>query len=97
MARELFIRHALLEGDWSTRHHFFKRNLERIAQVEALETRLRRRDLMVSEEDLYQFYASRIPEHAVSQRHFDGWWRKERHKNPELLDFDPEKLLTAET
>ena len=92
-ARELFIRHALLEGDWNTRHHFFKRNRERLAEVEELETRLRRRDLLVSEDDLYAFYDARLPESAVSQRHFDAWWRKERHNNPELLDFDPSQLL----
>lgn len=92
-ARELFIRHALIEGDWNTRHHFFTRNRERLAEVEELETRLRRRDLLVSEDDLYDFYAARIPENAVSQRHFDAWWRKERHKNAQLLDFDPTKLV----
>lgn len=92
-ARDLFIRHALIEGDWNTRHHFFKRNRERLAEVEELETRLRRRDLLVSEDDLYAFYDARLPENAVSQRHFDAWWRKERHRNPELLDFDPNQLL----
>src|SRR5699024_2267752 len=96
-ARDLFIRHALVEGQWNTRHHFFKRNLERLAEVEELETRLRRRDLMVSEDTLYEFYDARIPEQAVSQRHFDSWWRKQRHDDPQLLDFDPAKLLAAET
>lgn len=97
VARELFIRHALVEGDWNTRHHFFKRNRERLAEVEAMETRLRRRDLLVSEDTLYEFYAARVPESAVSQRHFDAWWRKQRHQDPELLDFDPTKLLAADT
>src|SRR5690625_467827 len=95
-ARDLFIRHALLDGDWNTRHHFFKRNRERLAEVEELESRLRRRDLLVSEDDLYEFYAARIPENAVSQRRFDAWWRRARHKNPELLDFDPTKLLAED-
>src|SRR5690606_4043264 len=79
VARELFIRHALVEGEWTTRHHFFKRNRERMAEVEELETRLRRRDLLVSEDILYEFYDARVPENAVSQRHFDAWWRKARH------------------
>lgn len=95
-ARDLLIRHALIDGEWNTRHHFFKRNLQRLAEVEELETRLRRRDLMVSEDALYEFYDARIPEHAVSQRHFDAWWRKQRHEDPELLDFDPAKLMAAE-
>ena len=96
LAREMFIRHALIEGEWNTRHHFFKRNLERLAEIEELETRMRRRDLLVSEDVLFEFYDARIPEHAVSQRHFDAWWRRERHHNPELLDFDPDQLLAAD-
>lgn len=94
-ARELFIKHALIEGEWTTRHHFFARNLERIAEVEELETRLRRRDLLVSEDILYEFYDARIPHNVVSQRHFDAWWRKKRHRNAQLLDFDPSNLLAA--
>lgn len=93
-ARELFIRHALIEGEWNTRHHFFKRNLERMAEVEEMETRMRRRDLLVSEDVLFAFYDARIPDNAVSQRHFDAWWKRERHTNPELLDFDPSQLLS---
>ena len=96
VARELFIRHALIGGEWTTRHHFYKRNLELMAQVEDLETRLRRRDLLVSEDVLYEFYDARVPENAVSQRHFDAWWRRERQRNPELLDFDPSQLLAAD-
>ena len=93
VARELFIRHALIEGEWNTRHHFFQRNLERVAEVQELETRMRRRDLLVSEDVLFAFYDARVPEHAVSQRHFDAWWRKARHQDPELLDLDPSQLL----
>lgn len=92
-ARDLFIRHALIEGEWNTRHHFFKRNLQRMAEVEELETRMRRRDLLVSEDVLYAFYDARIPEHVVSQRHFDAWWKRQRHDSPQLLDFDPAELL----
>lgn len=93
VARELFIRHALIEGEWNTRHHFFKRNLERVAEVQELETRMRRRDLMVSEDVLFAFYDARVPEQAVSQRHFDAWWRRARHETPQLLDFDPSQLM----
>ena len=93
VARELFIRHALIEGEWNTRHHFFKRNLDRVSEIQELETRMRRRDLLVSEDVLFAFYDARIPEHAVSQRHFDAWWRKARHQDPELLDLDPSQLL----
>ncbi|MGO1959448.1 MAG: ATP-dependent RNA helicase HrpA [Yaniella sp.] len=92
-ARQMFIHHALIEGEWNTRHHFFKRNLQRVAEVQELETRMRRRDLLVSEDVLFAFYDARIPEHIVSQRHFDAWWRKARHENPQLLDLDPTQLM----
>src|SRR5699024_7978673 len=54
---------------------------------------MRRRDLLVSEDVLFAFYDARIPEHIVSQRHFDAWWRKARHENPQLLDLDPTQLM----
>src|SRR5699024_7776452 len=73
VARELFIRLALIGGEWSTRHHFFHLNLERVAEVQELQTRMRRRDLLVSDDVLFAFYDARVAEHAVSQRHFDAW------------------------
>ncbi|HRO93543.1 MULTISPECIES: ATP-dependent RNA helicase HrpA [Micrococcaceae] len=97
LSRELFIRHALVEGDWKTRHHFFARNRQALAEVEELETRLRRRDLRVSDQDLFEFYDARIPATVVSERHFDSWWKKARHRSPELLDFDPRSLLAVDT
>lgn len=95
-ARALFIQHALVEGDWQTRHHFVARNEQALREVEELETRLRRRDLRISDEDLFRFFDERIPASVVSQRHFDSWWKKQRHRQPELLDLDPTSLITAE-
>ncbi|GAA4771373.1 ATP-dependent RNA helicase HrpA [Citricoccus nitrophenolicus] len=97
LSRELFIRHALVEGDWKTRHHFFARNRRALAEVEDLETRLRRRDLRVSDQDLFEFYDARLPATVVSERHFDSWWKKTRQKSPDLLDFDPQSLLAVDT
>lgn len=96
LSRELFIRHALVEGDWRTRHHFFARNRAALEEVDALESRLRRRDLRVGDEDLFAFYAERIPAHVVSERHFDSWWKKARQDSPTLLDLDVEALLTQD-
>jgi ATP-dependent helicase HrpA len=96
LARELFIRHALVEGDWHTRHHFFKRNRALLDEVEELETRMRRHDLRVDDEALFDFYDRRLPEGIVSERHFDAWWKKARHEDPDLLDFDRELLLREE-
>ncbi|THJ66173.1 ATP-dependent RNA helicase HrpA [Arthrobacter echini] len=92
LARELFIRHALVEGDWKTHHTFFSRNQARLAEVEELENRLRRRDLRVDDETLFEFYDQRIGPDVVSERHFDSWWKKARHDRPDLLDFDPDQL-----
>ncbi|WP_313817022.1 ATP-dependent RNA helicase HrpA [Citricoccus sp.] len=96
-SRELFIRHALVEGDWKTRHHFFARNRAALAEIEDLETRLRRRDLRVSDQDLFDFYDARVPATVVSERHFDSWWKKTRQKAPDLLDLDQQSLLAVGT
>ncbi|MHA7285066.1 ATP-dependent RNA helicase HrpA [Arthrobacter sp. MDT3-44] len=96
VARELFIRHALVEGDWKTHHTFFSRNQARLAEVEELENRLRRRDLRVDDEALFEFYDQRIGPEVVSERHFDSWWKTARQDRPDLLDFDPEKLLSED-
>lgn len=93
VARELFIRHALVEGDWQTRHRFFRDNARLRAEVEELEERARRRDLVVGDDEVYAFYDARVPADVVSARHFDAWWRKQRHKTPELLTFTREDLL----
>ncbi|RII43050.1 ATP-dependent RNA helicase HrpA [Galactobacter valiniphilus] len=96
LARELFIRHALVEGDWQTRHAFFARNRDRLKEIDELEARLRRRDLRASDEDLFDFYDARLPQDVTDERSFDAWWKKERSVNGWLLDFDPEELLQAD-
>ncbi|MGL3805926.1 ATP-dependent RNA helicase HrpA [Paeniglutamicibacter sp. R2-26] len=96
LCRELFIRHALVEGDWKTHHKFFARNRRVLEDIEELETRMRRRDLRVSDEDLFEFYDSRLGPNVVSERHFDRWWKAARQENPTLLDFDPEAMLLAD-
>ncbi|MEJ3652343.1 ATP-dependent RNA helicase HrpA [Actinomycetes bacterium KLBMP 9759] len=96
VSRELFIRHALVEGDWDTRHRFFHANRELLEDVEELEHRARRRDLVVDEETLVEFYERRIPADVVSGRHFDTWWKKASRQQPELLDFTEAMLITAQ-
>ncbi|GAA4348334.1 ATP-dependent RNA helicase HrpA [Angustibacter luteus] len=96
LARELFIRHALVEGDWRTDHRFFRRNRELLADVEALEQRTRRRDLLVDDEVIFEFYDARVPADVVSGRHFDAWWKQRRHEEPELLSFTPDLLVRDE-
>ncbi|NVM98830.1 ATP-dependent RNA helicase HrpA [Arthrobacter sp. SDTb3-6] len=96
LSRELFIRHALVEGDWHTNHKFFHRNQALLAEVEELETRMRRRDLRVDDEALFEFYDERVGPGVVSERHFDKWWKDARHKNPSLLDFDAHVVMAEE-
>ncbi|HEY8300424.1 MAG TPA: ATP-dependent RNA helicase HrpA [Jatrophihabitans sp.] len=92
-ARELFVRHALVEGDWTTRHHFFRDNQALIAELTEIEERARRRDLLVGDDELFAFYDTRIPETVVSARHFDAWWKTQRHQTPDLLTLTRDDLL----
>ncbi|NGO12815.1 ATP-dependent RNA helicase HrpA [Streptomyces sp. HC44] len=92
-SRELFIRNALVEGDWRTHHKFFADNRRLLTEVEELEHRARRRDILVDDETLFDFYDQRVPEHVVSGAHFDSWWKHKRHEEPELLDFERSMLI----
>ena len=93
LCHELFIRHALVEGDWQTRHAFFSANLKLRAEVEELEHKSRRRDILVDDETLFSFYDRRIPSDVVSGRHFDRWWKQTARQQPELLNFEKEMLI----
>ena len=95
-SRELFIRHALVEGDWDTRHHFFRDNAKLLAEAAELEQRTRRRGLVAGEEVLFEFYDTRVPTDVVSARHFDAWWKKARHVTPGLLTLTLADLLSEE-
>ncbi|NAZ83971.1 ATP-dependent RNA helicase HrpA [Kineococcus sp. R8] len=93
LSRDLFIRHALVEGDFETRHAFFHRNRELLADAEELEHRARRRDIVVDDEVLFAFYDARVGRDVVSGRHFDAWWKQVRQTQPDLLTFDPAMLV----
>ncbi|MFJ9588827.1 ATP-dependent RNA helicase HrpA [Streptomyces acidicola] len=92
-SRELFIRNALVEGDWRTHHKFFADNRKLLTEVEELEHRARRRNILVDDETLFDFYDQRVPEHVVSGAHFDSWWKRKRHEQPDHLDFEREMLI----
>ncbi|MGA5701653.1 ATP-dependent RNA helicase HrpA [Peterkaempfera bronchialis] len=93
LCRELFIRNALVEGDWETHHRFFADNRRLLSEVEELENRARRRDIMVDDETLFDFYDQRLPEDVVSARHFDSWWKQARRDQPDLLNFEKSMLI----
>ncbi|MER5377271.1 ATP-dependent RNA helicase HrpA [Streptomyces sp. NPDC002553] len=92
-SRELFIRNALVEGDWRTHHKFYADNRKLLSEVEELEHRARRRDIVVDDDTLFDFYDQRVPEHVVSGAHFDSWWKRKRHEQPDFLDFEREMLI----
>jgi len=92
LSRELFIRRALVERDWDTRHAFFAENGRRLEEVAALEDRARRRDLLAGDDELFAFFDARIPEEVVSAGHFDRWLRE---AEPDLVY--PRELLVRGT
>ncbi|NYE35581.1 ATP-dependent helicase HrpA [Nocardioides cavernae] len=96
LARELFIRHALVQREWDSRHRFLAENARLLEEAEELEHRARRRDIVVDEETLFDFYDTRVGEDVVSGPHFDQWWKRARQKRPDLLTFDP-AMLTHDT
>jgi ATP-dependent helicase HrpA len=94
-ARAILIRSALVEGQWRTRHHFFRDNQALRAEAEALEERARRRDLVVDDDTIFAFYDARVPADVTSVAHFDSWWKKARHVTPDLLTLTLDDLTTA--
>ncbi len=92
-ARELFIRHALVQGEWTTHHEFWKANQAALADAADVEARTRTFGLVAGEEELFDFYDERIPEHVVSAAHFDKWWKGARREHPDLLTYTTELLM----
>lgn len=96
VCREIFIRSALVEGDWHTKHQFFKQNRKLLQEVEELEHKSRRRDILVDDDQLAEFYDQRVGVDVVSGRHFDTWWKKAQKETPELLNFEKEMLFRGD-
>ncbi len=93
-ARELFIRCALAERDWTTHHEFWAHNQRFLADLKGWGDRVRRVDL-IDEEAVYRFYAQRVGAQVVSTRHFDRWWKRERAQQPELLTMRLEHFVNS--
>ncbi|WP_041421627.1 ATP-dependent RNA helicase HrpA [Shewanella sediminis] len=92
-AREIFIRSALADGELRTNESFFIKNQNLLKEVETLEHKSRRRDILVDEQVLVDFYEPRIPAGIYNAPKFFSWWKLERKKNPDLLDFEREQLM----
>ncbi|WP_151640514.1 ATP-dependent RNA helicase HrpA [Corynebacterium sp. 11A] len=95
-ARDMFIRHALIEGDWNTHHEFFHSNAAKLDEASHLEAKARRRDIVVDEDTLFRFYDERLPEDVTTGPSFDGWWKRKRRAAADYLDFDPGKLVNPD-
>ncbi|MGV9193529.1 ATP-dependent RNA helicase HrpA [Microbacterium sp. MC2] len=103
LARELFLRHALVDGEWNTHHldkrltAFERRNLEQRRRLEKLEERERRRDILAGDEAVYAFYDARIPADVFDVRSFETWWREQITATPHLLDLTEADLVDDAT
>jgi len=91
-AHEIFLRDALTTGNLGIIPPFLKHNLLKLEEVERVEDKLRRRDLVVDEETVYQFYASKIPSEIASRRSFEDWLATVEAKEPRFLYVDEESL-----
>lgn len=95
-AREVFIREALVGGNWETRLPFLAANQKMIAKVEELEHKSRRQDVLVDEELIYAFYDQQLPPDVCSGHSFEAWYREESKKQPDLLKLTREELMRHE-
>ncbi|MDF9809702.1 ATP-dependent helicase HrpA [Aurantimicrobium minutum] len=93
LCRELFIRHALVDGKWDSKQAFDRSNRTLRRQLEELEERSRRRDILADDGVVFAFYDQRIPADVLSTRTFEGWWKKERTTNPDFLTMQRADLL----
>ncbi len=93
LAREMFIRHALVQGQWRERHAFQRRNDEAIERARETERRSRTHGLVADEMALERFFDDLLPASIISAGHFNRWWKNEKRQNPHRLDYPPELLL----
>ncbi|MCK4742256.1 MAG: ATP-dependent RNA helicase HrpA [Sulfuriflexus sp.] len=96
LARELFIREALVQGEFRTRASFFKYNQSVISEIEDLEARGRRRDILVDEQALFQFYDELIPADIYNGKAFEKWLKSVQQNNPEVLYLQKQELMRHE-
>ena len=95
-AREVFIREGLVAGGWETKLPFAAANKRTIAQVEEMEHKSRRQDVLVDEELIYAYYDKQLPADVYSGRTFEAWWREAIKTNPKLLLLSREELMRHE-
>ncbi|MGS0726020.1 ATP-dependent RNA helicase HrpA, partial [Shewanella sp. 0m-11] len=92
-AREIFVRSALADGELRTNEAFFIKNQKLLLDIESLEHKSRRRDILVDEQALYAFYEPKIPDGIYNAPKFLKWWKDAKKTTPDLLDFERETLM----
>ncbi len=95
-AREIFLRRALVEGDYQTKAAFFAHNRAMVAEVEELEDRARKRDILIDEETLFAFYDERVPRDVAGGRSFENWRKQAERDTPDILKLDKASLMARE-
>ncbi|MFN7723584.1 MAG: ATP-dependent RNA helicase HrpA [Rubrivivax sp.] len=95
-AREIFIREALVNGDWETRLPFLAHNQKLIQQVQDLEHKARRQDVLVDDELIQAFYDQQLPKDVCSGPSLERWYREEVKKQPQLLQLTRDELMRHE-
>ncbi|WP_058368647.1 ATP-dependent RNA helicase HrpA [Psychrobacter sp. ENNN9_III] len=95
-SREIFIRDGLVTGNLGRQAPFLQHNMDKIAHVERIEDKLRRRDLLVDEEALYQFYDKKIPEHVASRKTFEDWRAEVEKNDSKYLFFTDDDVLNSQ-
>jgi ATP-dependent helicase HrpA len=93
LAKEIFIRQALVEGDYYCTAPFFQHNRELINEIENLEHKSRRQDILVDAEQIFAFYDTRIPAGIYSGKAFEKWREKAERDNPKLLFLSRDDLM----
>ena len=96
LAREMFIRNALVDGQWRERHGFQRRNEALVEQAHEVERRSRTHGLVADEQARFRFFDDLIPEHVTSAAAFNRWWKDERHAHPDLLIYPASLLMPRE-
>ncbi len=95
-AREIFIREALVGDEWETRLPFLAHNRKLVAQVQELEHKARRQDVLVDDELIHAFYDQQLPKDVCSGASLERWFREESKKQPKLLQLTREELMRHE-
>ncbi|WP_194362743.1 ATP-dependent RNA helicase HrpA [Neptunicella marina] len=93
VCHEIYLREALVEGETKLNLPFLKHNLSLVDDIQALEDKTRRRDILVDEQVMMAFYQQQLPEHIVSDVSLTKWWKKHGQQQPDLLHFDPDTLM----